>query len=130
MKTNAVAREPKMPVFDMKMISVSDIKRDYSKVIKEVDQDEEPAFVMNHNTPEAVLMSYGYYKAFMVEMRQMIEEISSDIERLEDAQLYAEAASRLKKDNLIWVGSDEVFEDKAVEEDNPYSRMSDEELFD
>jgi len=131
MKTNAVAREPKMPVFDMKMISVSDIKRDYSKVIKEVGQDEEPAFIMNHNTPEAVLMSYSYYKAFMVEMRQMIDEISSDIERLEDAQLYAEAAIRLKKDNKIRVGSDEVFAGKAAEEeDNPYSRMSDEELFD
>jgi prevent-host-death family protein len=130
MKTNAVAREPKMPVFDMKMVSVSDIKRDYSKVIKEVDRDKEPAFVMNHNTPEAVLMSYRYYKAFMVEMRQMIEEISSDIERLEDTQLYAEASSRLKKDNLTWVESDLVFADKAAEEDNPYSGMSDEELFD
>ena len=117
-----------MPVFNMKMISVSEIKRDYSKVIKEVDKEREPAFVMNHNTPEAVLMSYHYYEAFMVEMRQKIEDITADIERLEDAELYAEAASRLKKDNLVWVTSDKVFENKA-EEDNPYSRMSDEELF-
>jgi len=114
---------------NMKMISVSEIKRDYSKVIKEVAQEKEPAFVMNHNTPEAVLMSYRYYKAFMVEMRQKIADISADIERLEDAELYAEAASRLTKDNLVWISFDKAFENKA-EEDNPYSRMSDEELFD
>lgn len=117
-----------MPYFDMKMLSVSEIKRDYSKVIKEVEQENEPAFIMNHNTPESVLMSYSYYKSFLVEMRQKIEDISSDIERLEDAALYAEAESRLKKENLLWVASDKVFEDKAVD-DNPYSRMSDEELF-
>ena len=117
-----------MPVFDMKMISVSEIKRDYSKVIKEVDQEKEPAFVMNHNTPEAVLMSYRYHEAFMVEMRQKIEDISSDIERLEDAELYAEAENRLKNDNLVWVAADKVFENKA-KDDNPYTRMSDEELF-
>jgi len=64
----------------------------------------------------------------MVDMRQKIEDISSDIERLEDAALYAGAANRLKKENLVWVASDKVFEDKA-EDDNPYSRMSDEELF-
>ena len=129
MKTNTVAREPKMPFFDMKMISVSEIKRDYSKVIKEVDQEKEPAFVMNHNTPEAVLMSYRYYKAFMVEMRQKLEDISADIERLEDAELYAKAESRLAKSNLVWVASDKVFENKT-DEDNPYHRLSDEELFD
>ena len=129
MKTNTVAREPKMPVFDMKMISVSEIKRDYSKVIKEVDQEKEPAFVMNHNTPEAVLMSYRYYEAFMVEMRQKIKDISSDIERLEDVELYVEAENRLKNDNLVWVAADKVFENKA-KDDNPYSSMSDEELFD
>ena len=128
MKTNTVTREPKMPVFDMKMISVSEIKRDYSKVIKKVDQEKEPAFVMNHNTPEAVLMTYRYYKSFMVEILQKIEDISADIERLEDAELSAEAASRLNNNNLVWVPSDKVFENKA-EEDNPYSRMSDEELF-
>ena len=129
MKSNTVAREAKMPVFDMKMISVSEIKRDYSKVIREVDQEKEPAFVMNHNTPEAVLMSYRYYEAFMVEMRQKLEDISADIERLEDAELYAKAESRLAKDNLVWVASDKVFENKT-DEDNPYRRLSDEELFD
>src|SRR5665647_1326303 len=115
MKKNTVTREPKMPVFDMKMISVSEIKRDYSKVIKKVDQEKEPAFVMNHNTPEAVLMTYRYYKSFMVEILQKIEDISADIERLEDAELSAEAASRLNNNNLVWVPSDKVFENKAEE---------------
>jgi len=57
MKANKVNRESKMPYFDMKMLSVSEIKRDYSKVIKEVEQENEPAFIMNHNTPESVLIA-------------------------------------------------------------------------
>jgi prevent-host-death family protein len=129
MKTNTAASEPKMPVFDMKMVSVSEIKREYSKVIKKAEQDLEPIFVMNHNTPEAVLMPYHYYESLIIDMRQKIKDLSSEIERLEDMELYTEAEKRLKNDSPVWVAAEKVFEYKS-EGDNPYSQMSDEELFD
>lgn len=45
---------------NMLIKSVSNIKRNYSKVIKKIKKENEPAFVMNHNTPEAAIMSYQY----------------------------------------------------------------------
>jgi len=44
MNANVEAREPKMALFDMNMKSVSEIMRDYSKVIKEVQKENAPAY--------------------------------------------------------------------------------------
>lgn len=130
MKTDSSARVPKLPFFDMITKSVSEIKRDYSKVIKEIEKENEPAFVLNHNKPEAVLMSYEYYKTVLVDTRTMIETVMKEIELLEDEALYAKAASRLSNDNKIWMTSEQVLGTKEENEDNPYIGMSDEELFD
>jgi antitoxin StbD len=108
MNANVEAREPKMPLFDMNMKSVSEIKRDYSKVIKEVQRDNEPAFVMNHNTPEAVLMSYSYYRNVIVDIQEKIKVLSAQFELLQDEVLYAKAESRLQKDPLVWLAAEEV----------------------
>jgi len=129
MKTNSTSRVPKMPFFDMITKSVSEIKRDYSKVIKEIEKENEPAFVLNHNTPESVLMSYEYYKTVLVDTRTMIETVMKEIELLEDEALYAKAADRLGNDNKIWLTSEQVLGTKEENEDNPYLGMSDEELF-
>ena len=128
MNGNVEARDLKMPLFDMNMKSVSEIKRDYSKVIKQVQRDNEPAFVMNHNTPEAVLMSYSYYRDHIVVLHAKIAALSAQLELLQDEALYAKAERRLQKDPLVWLAAEEVIEYTA-DQDNPYNRMSDEELF-
>lgn len=130
MEANVVGKVPKMPFFDMIIKSVSEIKRDYSNVIKEVTKENEPAFVMNHNTPEAVLMSYQYYMEAIVGMNAKIEAVMKEFEQLEDAALCVKATERLKSDNKIWLTSEEVLGNSKENEDNPYEGMSDEELFD
>ena len=108
MNSKAEAREPKMPLFDMNMKSVSEIKRDYSRVIKQIDKENEPAFVMNHNTPEAVLMSYNYYRNVIVDIQERIKALSAQLELLQDEALYAKADLRLQKDQLVWLAAEEV----------------------
>jgi PHD/YefM family antitoxin component YafN of YafNO toxin-antitoxin module len=113
------------------MVSVSEIKREYSKILKKAEQDLEPIFVIeSQHTPNRLLMPYHYYESLIIDMRQNRSRIYPlKIERLEDMELYTEAEKRLKNDSPVWVAAEKVFEYKS-EGDNPYSQMSDEELFD
>jgi len=129
MEPNTVARALKMPSFDMITKSVSEVKRDYSKIIREIEKECEPAFVLNHNTPEAVIMSYDYYKNVLINTRTMLETVMKELEALEDEALYTKAANRLSKDDQTWLTSEQVLGTKEKNEDNPYREMSDEELF-
>jgi prevent-host-death family protein len=104
------------------------MKRDYSRIIKQVQKDNEPTFVMNHNTPEAVLMSYSYYRNLVVDMHAKIADLTAQLELLQDEALYAKAESRLQKEPLVWLAAEEVIGYDA-KNDNPYNTMSDEELF-
>ncbi len=129
MAANNLPKAPKMPVFNMIMKSVSDIKRNYSQIIKDMANSNEPVFVMNHNTPEAVLMTYSLYKKTIVATRDQISELLEVINRLENDALARTAQERLADPNSVWVPLDEVT-GSDPDQKNPYVAMSDAELFD
>jgi antitoxin StbD len=60
-------------------VSVTDLKRNYAGILKEAE--EGPIAVLNHNRPEAYLLSAAHY-----------ERLMSHVEDLEDAQLARERA--------------------------------------
>lgn len=119
-----------MQATDMIIKSVSDVKRNYSKVIKEIEKEDKPALVMNHHTPEAVIMSYQNYKNVIEDVRLKIDAALKKIDQIEDEELLTTVESRLKNINNIWLTSEEVFGSKIASQENPYSKMTDEELFD
>ena len=119
----------KLPVMDMKIKSVSDIKRDYSKIAKEISKENEPVFVMNHNTPETVIMSYKFYKEVFVETRDRINELLEVIEAIEDESIVAQATERLESDALTWMSEEEFFAGIS-ESDQAQDNEVDKELFD
>lgn len=115
---------------DMIIKSVSDVKRNYSKVIKEIEEENKPALVMNHDTPESVIMSYQYYKNIIEDSKKQLDDALKEIEQIEDEELLKKAENRLKMTNNIWLTSEEVFGRRTSSQENPYRKMSDEELFD
>lgn len=66
-------------IFANKTVSVTELKRNFSTVLSQVDND--PVAVLNHNKPEAYLLSAAHYK-------QLLERL----EDLEDARLVHERA--------------------------------------
>lgn len=60
-------------------VSVTELKRNFSQILKEVGNS--PVAVLNHNRPEAYLLSAKLY-----------EQLLSRIEDLEDAKLVRERA--------------------------------------
>jgi antitoxin StbD len=60
-------------------VSVTDLKRNYAGILKEAE--EGPIAVLNHNRPEAYLLSAAHY-----------ERLMAHLEDLEDAQLARERA--------------------------------------
>ena len=60
-------------------VSVTDLKRNYAGILKEAE--EGPIAVLNHNRPEAYLLSAAHYQRLM-----------NHLEDLEDAQLARERA--------------------------------------
>lgn len=130
MSAATAAKPMDLPLMDMEIHSVSDIKRSYSLIINGMKTKKTPVFVMNRNTPEAVLMTYPFYKEVIVDLRNSIRSLLKEIENMEDTALYAQAESRLKSENLEWLTYDEFTQGHEKTEDNPYEQLSDEELFD
>lgn len=60
-------------------VSVTELKRNFSNILKEMENT--PVAVLNHNRPEAYLLSADYY-----------EQLISRMEDLEDAKLVRERA--------------------------------------
>lgn len=60
-------------------VSVTELKRNFSNILKEMENT--PVAVLNHNRPEAYLLSADYY-----------EQLLARMEDLEDAKLVRERA--------------------------------------
>jgi antitoxin StbD len=60
-------------------VSVTELKRNFAQILKEMENT--PVAVLNHNRPEAYLLSADYF-----------EQLMARIEDLEDAQLVRERA--------------------------------------
>jgi antitoxin StbD len=60
-------------------VSVTELKRNYANILREMENT--PVAVLNHNRPEAYLLSADYYQQLIARM-----------EDLEDAQLVRERA--------------------------------------
>lgn len=58
-------------------VSVTELKRNFANILKEVENT--PVAVLNHNRPEAYLLSADFY-----------EQLISSLEDLEDAKLVQE----------------------------------------
>lgn len=61
-------------------VSVTELKRNFAGIIKQVD--ECPVAILNHNRPEAYLLSAAHY-----------ERLMAHLEDLEDAKLAQERAN-------------------------------------
>ena len=102
---------------DVKVRSVSDSKKHFSKIIQEVNDTKEPVFVFNHNKPEAVIYSYEAYDELVKSYRAMEEQL-----------FYSKLNNRVEEGPVELVPAG-----KVVNEDlshNPFADMADEELFD
>jgi len=129
MSSSSAAKKPKLPLIDLVIKSVSEIKRDYSQIIKEAGKMNEPVFIMNHNKPEAVLMTYPFYKDTIVKTVNQIQSLIIDIERLENELLVKTVEERLDQKEKEWLTAEEAFGNEP-DEDNPFASMTNEELFD
>ncbi len=66
-------------IFAGKTVSVTELKRKFSSIINETEDDA--VAILNHNRPEAYLLSAAYY-----------ERLLEKLEDLEDAKLVRERA--------------------------------------
>lgn len=102
---------------DVKVKSISDSKKNFSKIIKEVNETKEPVFVFNHNKPEAVICSYEVYDELVQRFKVMEEQL-----------FYS------KLNNRVDAGPGEMIPaGTVVNKDlshNPFADLADEELFD
>jgi len=106
-----------LKILDVKTKSVTEAKKEFSKIIKDINQTGEPTFIFNHNKPEAVILSNATY-----------EELVKRNILLEEKLFYSQLQSRVNDGPGELIPSGEVIESK--QEENPFTSFSDKDLFD
>lgn len=106
-----------MKTLDVKTKSVTEVKREFSKIVTEANVTGEPTFVFNHNKPEAVILSHDAY-----------ENLVKKIEELEKRLFYAQLNARVNEGPGKLIPADEVIESDG--KTNPFDALKDEDLFD
>ena len=105
-----------LKAFDVKTKSITEAKRDLSKIIKDTQETGEPTFIFNINEPEAVVLSNTMY-----------EELVKSYNELEDKLFYSQLNERVAERAGKLIPARDVI--KSNSEHNPFVDMSDEELF-
>lgn len=103
--------------FNIRTTSITDAKRDFSKIIRETEESGEPTFILNHNKPEAVLISHEAYELFVQQYNEM-----------ENKLFFAGLNERVEKGPSSLVAAKNVISKDFA--DNPFTHLADEDLFD
>jgi len=102
---------------DTNIKSITEAKKEFSKIVKHVSETGEPTFVLKHNKPEVVILSHEVY-----------ENLVEKYEELEEQHFYQKMVNRIEKGPKEFLTADEAFGDTP--KDNPFDELTDEELFD
>ena len=105
-----------MKTLDVNTQSITESKKNLSKLLKQANDTGEQTFIMNHNEPQGVLLSNDKYN-----------ELIKRYEELQDQLFYSKVAERVESDNGKRYSADELLKN---DENNPFDGMTDEELFD
>ena len=106
-----------LKVMDVNTKSITEAKKDFSKIIKDTTETGEPTFILNHNKPEAVILSNEVY-----------EKLVKGYNELEEKVFYGHLNERVSQGPQELIPSEDVV--KSNQEHNPFSDLSDDELFD
>jgi len=104
-------------ISDANIKSITETKKEFSKIVKHVSQTGEPTFVLNQNKPEVVILSNEVY-----------EKLIEKYEELEEKQFYQKIIKRIEKGPEELITVDEAFGESP--ENNPFNELTDEEMFD
>lgn len=101
----------------VKTKSITDAKKEFSMLVRDTKNSGEPTFILNHNKPEVVLLS-----------NQAYEELVEKYENLQERIFHMTLNQRLEEGAKTLIPADEVI--SRIDRENPFSHLSDEELFD
>lgn len=105
-----------LKTLDVKTQSITEAKKNLSKIIKESKETGEPTFIFNHNKPEAVILNNEVY-----------EDLIAKYEELENQLFYNYLQNRVSEGPKELIPSKNVID--PDNESNPFISMSDEDLF-
>ena len=106
-----------LKMLDVKTKSITEAKKDFSKIIKDTSKTGEPTFIFNHNKPEAVILSNAVY-----------EKLVKDYNELENKLFYSQLNDRVTTGPGELISATEMIE--SNQEHNPFAALSDKDLFD
>lgn len=96
--------------------SITETKRELSKIITDTKVTGKPTYIFNHNKPQAVILSTEQY-----------ENLVNKTEELSEQNFYLQVNNRVQNGTNRLISSDEVINDAEI---NPFDGLTDEELFD
>jgi len=88
-------------ISDVNIKSIGEAEKEFSKIVKHVNETGEPTFVLDHNKPEVVILSH---------------------------EVYEKMVNRVERGPKKLLTADEAFGETL--KDNPFDELTDEELFD
>lgn len=106
-----------LKILDVKTKSITEAKKEFSKIIKDTHETGEPTFIFNHNKPEAVILSNEVY-----------EKLVKEYNELENKLFYSQLNERVAAGPGKLIPAKDVIESNP--EHNPFTAFSDEDLFD
>lgn len=106
-----------LKTLDLKTKSVTEVKREFSKIISEANETGEPTFVFNHNKAEAVILSHSVYNELVKKNKELEEQL-----------FYARLNERVNEGPKKLIPASEVI--NSDKEHNPFASFKDEDLFD
>ena len=106
-----------LKMLDVKTKSITEAKKDFSKIIKDISKTGETTFIFKHNKPEAVILSNAVY-----------EKLVKDYNELENKLFYSYLNDRVTAGSGELISATEVIE--SNQEHNPFAALADKDLFD
>ena len=104
-------------ILNVKTKSITEAKQSFSNLIKEANSTGEPIYILNHNKPAAVILDSNVNETIVKERQALEEEL-----------LYYKINSRVTEGPGTLIPASEVI--KADQADDPFTNISNEELFD
>ncbi len=99
------------------IIPISDLRRQVSKIVQQINNKGDVVYITQHGRPAAVLVDYQQYEAMLVQLRALIRSQKS-VELQESAPVYQTDAQTSLLSSLAEMAQDLGLDDLAEQHDH------------
>lgn len=80
------------------IVPVSDLRRDTARLLRHVEESDEPVYITQHGRPKAILLGYQVYERLMAQLEDLADLASIRARADEPVRPFAEFLQEINED--------------------------------